>query len=276
MQFVSHEPSDRISIEPRSKRGVAILFVLGLDILIRLLVTQSVTGLMLVLASGALCGLSFYFLISGFSVDEANRAQRAERQKLPRKIIGSILLGLSAGTLAFEKTTDLLVALQFAIGGCVLALLSFGLDQLQSLRAAPETPQDRLYDRLDQIEIKLGHAADAVRDLGDAELAVAFIGYRDAVVRLIEAVLQAPDRHRTVKRHLGPLIDGALDAGRAYIRLLASSDAPEARGVILRLLDSLSAEYESAAKDYAKGDTAALRLEAEVLTDMLERMRPGE
>lgn len=260
---------------PRQEHGVAILLIPAVDIFIASMQAESAAGLLAVIVSGILCASAFYLLVKGFAVEQAFHKRLGKRPKLPRKIIGSVLAALSIGVLAVFKTSEILPGVQYGLGCFVLSLISFGFDPVSWRKSSTTTAAERLQFQLAAVTAKLDLAETEVRGINDPKLVAAFERYRDAVDGLIAAVRAAPERARSVKRHLGPLIDGALDAGRAFLKSRTGVAGNDGRDVMVDLLTELEREYEQATHDYAAANMDGLKRDAEVLREMLMRVRPA-
>ncbi|MDU8943187.1 hypothetical protein [Ovoidimarina sediminis] len=277
MSFVEPKPplSERIAATTtRSPQAVTILVIPGLAIVQEFAAAESFATLAAVLASGGLYALAIWALMRGFSDEQAFRAAPEPRAPLPLKAAGVALASAATGILAGLKWGTPLVISQYVIGCAVLAALSFGLDPYWTHKPEAATPRSRLEARLRAIGQLLNAADDQARSIGDEQLYGAFQTYRASVELLIEAIRAAPDRAHSVKRHLGPLLSGAAEAGRRYVTILRIAPNEAARETILDLLAKLGREYDRAARDYAAGDLRALAIEADVLEEMLGRLGP--
>ncbi len=257
---------------PRQQSGLAVLFLLALAILGEMMSSSTMTAVLTLVGAGALFVLGFSLLYTGFAIESAVKIGDKAFPVVPRKTIGSCVVGVTAAIVAMQKTGVPLHGVQFAIATATLSMASFGLDPVR-WRSTQPTSEDRLTARLDLVVSRLELANEAVRQLRDPELTGVFTRYQTAVLDLVRAVRAAPERNRSVRRHLGPFIDGALDAGRTYLQIANSQPNPDARAVIMGLLTEFSQEYEAATRDYCAGNSEALLREAEVMHDMLARVR---
>lgn len=116
----------------------------------------------------------------------------------------------------------------------------------------------------------------AVAELKDDELWRAIAAVSEAVRRLISALIADPERHRRARRHLGQLLYAAEQTVIRFARHYRGSRDDAARARFLGIAGDLAAEFDRAARDYAKSGAADLELDAEVLSDLIERARRPE
>ncbi|PID37158.1 MAG: hypothetical protein CR993_01865 [Rhodobacterales bacterium] len=250
----------------QQEQAAAIMAVPGIAIVREYTKLDSYEELAAILIAAALYALALWTLALGLRSQQAGKIPR-----LPLKVIGSVSGSIATTILAWVQVGPGMDMVQAGIGCLVLSLLAFGVDFRWKPRKAANA-QERLNEQLDAV---LTHLSDADREAtrtGDRELYTTFACYKTAVRKLVNAVRNSPEKAPLARRHLGPLLQGALEAGRNYLRVIEIEPNPKARQMILDMLRKLEREYKLAARDIASGNLASLEIETDVLNDMLRKM----
>ncbi|UWQ10697.1 hypothetical protein K3X41_12525 [Aliiroseovarius crassostreae] len=257
----------------RQEQAAVIFAVPGIAVVKEYSSVQSHEQLLMVVAVGGLYAVALGMMVRGLRKCDAIPVSGEAGGRFPWKISGSIVASVATGTLAWMNFGPGLEVTQYALGCLVLCLLSFGLD-FQFAKRNRTSRQDILNQRLDTVLQHLEDADHEVAHIGDRDLYSSFNAYKGAVQKLIEAVRVTPEKAPIARRHFGPLVEGALGAGRNYLKVIQVAPNPKARAVIIEMLQRLEQEYTQAADDISAGNVENLEVEAGVLEDMLTRLRP--
>lgn len=185
--------------------GLNILFLAALPMLLWFF-QGSFTGIATGVAMIWILSVALRLIAKGQKIHRAYDAVPvARRPRLPRKIVGSVVLGLVVMVLAGHRFDALLLPLACGALGCVLSLIAFGVDPLRDkgTPAAVAVPDETESLQADAIDARLGAISDALEPLADADL-----------LRRTEAL------RRTVARHL----HATLGDERRFVRMLALAD----------------------------------------------------
>lgn len=256
----------------RHEQAAVIFAVPGIAVVKEYSSVQTHEQLLMIVAVGGLYAVALGMMVLGLRKGEAIPTSSEAGWRVPWKILGSVVASVATGTLAWMKFGPGLEVTQYALGCLVLCLLSFGLD-FQFAKPNRTSRQDILNQRLDTVLQHLEDADHEVANIGDHKLYSSFNAYKAAVQKLIEAVRATPEKAPIARRHFGPLVEGALGAGRNYLKVVQVAPNPKARAVIIDMLHNLEQEYTQAADDIAAGNVENLEVEAGVLEEMLTRLR---
>lgn len=226
-------------------------------------------------AFGALI-LSAWLTREGLLAEEAYEARNvARRPAIPRKIFGSVAMGLGLG-LAGIADGSLVNATVFAALGVVLHFLSFGPDPLKDkglagLSGAQRVDSDRAERAVRGAEAVLGEMAAAIRRTGDPQLEARVDRFAATARKMFRTVEQDPRDLAAARKFLGVYLTGARDATWKFADLQARSRDPKARGDYLALLDDLERNFASKTDTLLLDNRTDLDIEIGVLRERLER-----
>jgi len=136
-----------------------------------------------------------------------------------------------------------------------------------------DIPPSPARDMVEAATRKVNAIQVEIAGLKDAEMWQAANAFANAVGRLNEAVLSAPDRYRLARRYLGQILPAAEEATAKFAALYRTTGADAAKAPFLELAGELTTAYDQAAKDYMQATAAEVLVEAEVLRELLERAR---
>lgn len=251
----------------RQEQAAVIMTVPGIAIVNEYAKLETYEELLAIIGAAGLYAIALWTLALGLRIQ-----QKGEIPRLPWKVLGSVSASIATAILAWIKVGAGLDVVQAGIGCLVLSLLAFGVDFPLKPRQTANA-QERLNQQLDAV---LAHLADVDREAtktGDRELYTTYACYQSAVRKLVNAVRISPEKAPLARRHLGPLIQGALGAGRNYLRAIQIEPNPKARQRILEMLRKLEQEYKLAAHVIASGNLEARGIEIDALDDMLRKIR---
>ena len=255
--------------------GLAVLTLAAFPVLL-LLFQGSATSIFtavleLVLFLAALCLIRRGQILK-IAYDEAETA-RAPR--LPRKVIGALLIGVMVMILAGHHFVGLLVPFGFGVLATALTLAAFGADPLRDKGlddtmpeplATARRPRPDAQAALDRIDATLEGMVCEIAALGDAQLTRHTEALKSAVMGLIRALGEDPDGMERLHR---PVVKFVKLLRRENDDLLAAwnTDHRErARRRYLTRITALGQTFEEfARKSGRKAGRDAFELEADLL-----------
>lgn len=202
---------------------------------------------------------------------DANPAARAPR--VPRKLLGSVLMGIMVMLLAGHHFHALMVPLVLGAVAALLSLAAFGLDPLRH-KPAPmaQVNDDRetVFLTLERTDHALAQIADRVAMLEDAEITRRTEAARTLVMRLMRSFSRDPQSLQRLDRPVAKFI-GLLDAEANRLCTGAPGESSIfARRRYIAKLDVMTESFEtSARKTRVRGDKDAFELEADLLLDRM-------
>lgn len=156
----------------RFDSGLNVLFLSAFPLLLWLF-KGSFSGIATAVAEIWILSVALRMISMGQRIqDDYDAAPVAQRPRLPRKLLGSVLIGLMVMILAGHLFDALLLPLLVGLLGTALSVLAFGIDPLKDKGAVdPATVRSMETDALiEAAETRLADIAETVASLGDAEL----------------------------------------------------------------------------------------------------------
>ncbi len=266
--------NDDIPKDPRNQEAVGILFLATVPLAFSMLDKPDATNLA---TCGGLLGLfggSLYCISMGLK--DAKRYDGKAVAKAARfkgRIIGSAGLGLATGLTAAMRGADYGQIAMLALIASALSLIAFGIDPLK------HKGLDTLEDRLDHKASQLRRSAEArvdkiranVAPLGDAELMPHLSKLQSSVQRMLQAVEDDPTRARSLKKHLGVYLDGAVEASDRFLAVYRGTGDPETHARFRDLMRDLGNAFDRKATEYADQGRSKLDVQMDVLSESLAR-----
>ena len=236
-------------------------------------------GLVLQLAVFALMIASAWLTRDGVIAQAAYDERKiARRPAFPRKIFGSVLMGLGIGAAA-GAGMGVVQGVILGAMGAMLHLLSFGPDPMRDkgMDGVDEFQTDRVARAVAEAEKRLTEMTEAVARLNDRALNDRLRDFAGQVRPLLRAVENDPRHLSAARRYLGLYLDGARDASTKFADLYARNRDGGARADYLKLLDDLQTNFTQRLTALETTDRQALDIEMEVLRERLERegVRPA-
>lgn len=151
------------------------------------------TGVATSLLAIWLFSLGLRFIGRGQSVANSYHASpNAQRPRLPRKLIGSILIGAVAVILAGHKFADLFLPLLIGLVAICLSLAAFGLDPMPRKEEADSSlaRQLEIANSLEICEKRLSDIMNRLRSLEDSELVAHTAVAQDMITGLLRENVQ--------------------------------------------------------------------------------------
>ncbi len=196
----------------------------------------------------------------------------ARPPKLPRKLLGNLLMaaGLGAGA-AFAGQPDLFIGL-FAAAGAVLHGLAFGADPLRAkgMEGVDQFQTDRVARAVDEAEAMLTAMADAIARTSDRALAVRVETFAHTARGLFRNVEDDPRDLTAARKYLTVYLMGARDATVKFASHYAQTRDAAARHDYESLLRDLETTFASRSQALIGEDRAGLDIEISVLRDRLK------
>jgi hypothetical protein len=226
------------------------------------------------LGATALGLLSAWLTREGIKAQDAFDARRiARRPAIPRKMFGSVLIGLAVAVVAHLSNPSLAVAAGLGLAAAALHLGAFGLDPLKDKGAEGlDTFQtDRVARAVDEAEKFLAGMKDAILRANDRALEARvdrFVTTARAMFRSIEG---DPGDLTAARKYLSVYLMGARDATVRFADVYATSRDAKARGDYEALLTDLETNFANRTKALLSNDQNAMNIEIEVLRERLKR-----
>lgn len=225
------------------------------------------------LAYFALLASGLALIAAGREVEARyNAARAAPRPKLPRKLLGSLVIGLTACLLAANHYPTWKMPLVLGAAAYLLSAAAFGLDpqrdkglddpRLKAERAAQKTLADA--------DEAMAALVDRVALLGETDLTLRTEAVRSAMLRLIRALAVEPEEFEPFRRPLTRFVELAESEVDALEAGWAENSDRAARRYAARIA-ALSDGFETRARQRrAVRQADAFALDADLL---LDRMR---
>ncbi|WP_353473189.1 hypothetical protein PVT71_03910 [Salipiger sp. H15] len=226
--------------------GIGILLLAAFPLLMLLFQGSPTTVFTAVLVLG-LFATALRLIHRGTMIAAAyDAAESARAPRLPRKLIGSVLLGVLVMILAGHHFVSLPVPFALGLCGFALSVAAFGRDPLTDKQGAPEEELRHLrtQETLDRIDAAIATAVADVAALGDAELSRRAEALQSGVMGLLHAISQDPLAARRLRKPVARFLDLL---GKENARLIAAwggADRLKARRRYLARLTALGEAFE--------------------------------
>lgn len=204
-----------------------------------------------------------------------NAARTARRPKLPRKLFGALMLGLSACLLAAGQFSSWEYPCAFGLAGFVLSISAFGLDPMRdkgfddphllALHAAERG--------LAQTDAALSALVDRVAQLGEPDLILRMEAVRSAILRLARAHAKSPEESAGFEKPLATFVSIA-EGEVSLLEQTWSQNSHRAANRFTQRIAALTNGFEARArKRRARTDQDDFAFDADLL---LDRMRENK
>jgi hypothetical protein len=232
------------------------------------------TGLALNLAALAVLLLAAWLTREGILAQEAFEARKvARRPALPRKILGSLLIGAGLAIASFAASPAIAAPLIVGIVGTVLHFAAFGPDPLKNkgMDGTDTFQTDRVARYVDQAEAHLAAMSAAIKRAGDRTAEARVEQFQVKARDLLRAVEDDPRDLTAARKYMSVYLQGARDATVKFADLYARDRDASARKDYLDLLDDLEQSFDAKTKTLLLDDRSDLTVEIDVLRDRLGR-----
>ena len=208
---------------------------------------------------------------------EATPGARAPR--LPRKLIGSVLVGVMVMVLAGHQFNNLFMPLLFGGIAIGLSIAAFGIDPMRHRFDGNAKEERRQLDarhaaelQLEQADYALAQIADRAAMLEDAEITRRTEAARSLVMRLLRSFARDPDSLMRLKKPVSKFVK-LLDAEAERLCMAVSTESSTfARRRYIAKLEVMTESFEaSARKTRVRGDKDAFEVEADLLLNRMPR-----
>lgn len=233
-------------------------------------------------AEGLVRGLGAFALVAGgaFLLREGLRAEAAwqarrvaRRPAIPRKIFGSVIVGLGLGLGAQAPEMGLPGAITVGVVGTILSLLAFGPDPMRDkgMEGVDSFQQDRVARAVTEGEKHLREMRDAISRAQDGVLSARVERFAETARQLFRAVEQDPGDLAAARRYMGVYLEGARDATVKFADLWTATRDPKARADYEALLTDLEGNFTARTRSLIEGGREGLEIEIDVLRERLAR-----
>ena len=196
----------------------------------------------------------------------------ARPPKLPRKLLGNILMAAGLGLGAVLAGQPMLFVAMFAATGVVLHGLAFGADPLRAkgLDGANDFQNDRVARAVEEAEAMLTAMAEAIARTKDRALAVRVETFAHTARNLFRNIEDDPGDLSAARKYLTVYLMGARDATAKFADHYAKTRDAAARHDYEVLLRDLETTFASRTKALIGQGRTGLDVEISVLRDRLK------
>ncbi|RFP88333.1 hypothetical protein DZK27_09620 [Rhodobacteraceae bacterium 63075] len=221
----------------------------------------------------ALLLLAAWLTREGVLAHEAYDARKvARRPALPRKILGSLLMGAGLGVAGLAGF-GMVEAAIFAVLGAGLHLFSFGPDPLRNkgYENLDTFQTDRVARVVEQAEEHLKAMSDAAHRAGDRQVSSRVARFQTQARELLRTVEEDPRDLTSARKFMGVYLKGARDAADKFADIYTRSRSQEAKKDFIVLLSDLQDSFNAKTRHLLLDNRADLTVEIEVLRDRLQQ-----
>lgn len=252
---------------------INLLFILALLPLLSAFL-QPVAAIATDLAGMGALLLAAWLTRDGVLAEDAYAERKvARRPAIPRKIFGSVLMGVGVGLLVFGGQWNAGSAILAGLIAGALHLAAFGLDPLRDkgMEGVDRLQTDRIARKIDEAEKVLAQMTDAIRRARDRDLEGRVSRFEDTVRALFRQVEADPRDLTPARRYLGVYLQGARDATVQFADLYARGRDPQVRADYIAFLDDLDTNFAKRSAALLTDNRTNFDIEIEVLRDRLKR-----
>jgi hypothetical protein len=205
--------------------------------------------------------------------DAFNERKVARRPAIPRKIFGSVLMGVGVGLVVFGGQWIIPAAVVVGAIAGALHLGAFGLDPLadKGLEGMDRHQTDRIARKIEEAEKVLDQMTDAIKRARDRQLEARVTAFEDTARAMFRQVEADPRDLAGARRYLGVYLQGARDATVQFADLYARNREPQIRADYIAFLDDLETNFAKRTRAMLTDDRTDFDIETEVLRERLNR-----
>lgn len=200
-------------------------------------------------------------------------AEIALRPRVPRKLLGSALIGLLVAILATAQIDALLLAIAMGVLATGLGVAAFGMDPM--VDKGTDNPavmlRQRASEMTDAADRSLALLSRDIETLGDADLSRRTDATRQKLMLLMRALSGNPPALRSLRKPLIKLLQMTLQEGDSLADAWDGPERDQARARYISRLDSLIRAFETRARERCDAQNDAYGLETNLLLDRMER-----
>lgn len=202
------DPQHRASSEESAVDLLPLMFLAASPLLFWLLTGSTGAALGAIFHLG-LMSFAIFLIRRGCAVEARYKAaQTARKPKVPRKILGSMMLGVSALLLAASHFATWTPPLAFGAAACLLSLLAFGIDPMRDKGFDDPALMARqaALRGLAKTDAALGMLVDRVARLEEPFLTLRMEAVRSAILRLVRAHAASPEGFASFEKPLATFV----------------------------------------------------------------------
>ncbi len=257
----------------RADFRVMLLFIAPLP-LIWQAYGNGATALALNLMALGLMLLAAWLTREGLRAEAAYTARKiARRPALPRKMAGSLGIGLGLCLAGFAGTSGLAAALVIGLIGALLHGFAFGIDPLKNkgMEGIDSFQSDRAAAAIDKAEARLAAMSDAIKRSGSRTAEARVAQFQNTVHTMLRTIQDDPRDLTAARKYLSVYLSGARDATIKFADINARKPDAAAEADYLQLLTDLEQNFTAKTASLLEDDHTDLDVEISVLRDRLEQ-----
>jgi hypothetical protein len=266
-------PSFRGRKPMRHGAKLNILFLLPLLVLFTAFF-QPVSAMAVDLAGAAVILLSAWLTRDGVRAEDAfNERKVARRPAIPRKIFGSVLMGVGVALLIYGGNWNAAAGIVVGAIAGGLHLGAFGVDPLKDkgLEGVDRNQTDRIARKIEEAEKVLDQMSDAIKRARDRQLETRVAAFEDTVRQMFRQVEADPRDLTQARRYIGVYLQGARNATVQFVDLYARGRDPQVRADYVAFLNDMETNFAKRTTAMLTDDRTNFDVEIEVLRDRLNR-----
>jgi 5-bromo-4-chloroindolyl phosphate hydrolysis protein len=266
-------PSFRGRKPMRHGAKLNILFLLPLLVLFTAFF-QPVSAMAVDLAGAAVILLSAWLTRDGVRAEDAfNERKVARRPAIPRKIFGSVLMGVGVALLIYGGNWNAAAGIVVGAIAGGLHLGAFGVDPLKDkgLEGVDRNQTDRIARKIEEAEKVLDQMTDAIKRARDRQLETRVAAFEDTVRQMFRQVEADPRDLTQARRYIGVYLQGARNATVQFVDLYARGRDPQVRADYVAFLNDMETNFAKRTTAMLTDDRTNFDVEIEVLRDRLNR-----
>lgn len=255
--------------------GLNVLFLSAFPLVLWLF-RDSAANIIVAVIGIILFAVALRLISSGQKIQNLyDAAEMAHKPRLPRKIIGSVLIGIVVAILAGSQSQSLLFPAAMGAVALGLSLTTFGLDPMKDkgLDNPEVLAKIEIAEFQAQIEEELSELAERVADLGDAQLTMQTDAARTLAVQIARSFATSASDLRQMRKPFAKFI---AILGSEIARLEAAWHGDEGRFARHRYSAKLQVLADSFAERARRGGVKSGRDVFEMEADMLLGRMPQE
>ena len=257
---------------PRNNSGLTVLCLAVLPLLFKTILDPTGENILGYGGTTIGFGLGLWSIAHGFYIEARYDAKKvAKASKVPFKLVGSALMGVSAAGLTLFQGGDPVQCAGVLAVVLALAVVAFGMDPRRN--KGLETVKDRHSHKLDGLTAQVGLQMERIRTsaaaLAETDVMPLIRAFDDSVDALLTAALRDPERAGTLRKFFGVYLDGAAEASERFASVYSGTGDIDAREKYFALLDKLTKAYTAKAHDYAASGQIKMDVQIDVLNESL-------
>ena len=259
---------------PRFGAKLNLLFLAGVVCILPAFFQTGTSALVLDLLGAGLVLLAAWLTRDGVRAEDAYAERKvARRPAIPRKLFGSITIGLGVALMAFAGTWSPVPAARGGVLAGGLHLFSFGLDPMRDkgLEGVDTFQTDSVARKIEEAEKLLDQMRDAILRAKDREVEARVEGFAATARAMFRAVEEDPRDLSQARRYLGVYLDAAREASVKFADLYGRDRDPALKTDYLAMLGDLEAGFESRTQKLLEDDRSGFDITAEVLRERLQQ-----